>query len=144
MTVYEKVMIHSPRVHRSPNRHWIIFGPSANWPSKRSLWELITSTLPSSELDAGALTIVGLLFLVSAGGGTGLPSASSCRKGQEGLLQFWYLQSNLLGPTVSPSTTEGLTWLLIHSGSLHSFPLSQASSLSTMPVFWSATGLGWL
>ena len=41
-----------------------------------------------------------------AGGGMGLPSASSCRKGQAVFVQFWYLHNNLDGPAESPKVRK--------------------------------------
>jgi len=52
-------------------------------------------------LGAGASLAV--LAAVRAGGGIGLPWASSCRNAQAGFVQFRYLHSNLDGPAVSPT-----------------------------------------
>jgi hypothetical protein len=51
----------------------------------------------------GAGADLAVLAAVRAGGGIGLPWASSCRNAQAGLVQFRYLHSNRDGPAVSPA-----------------------------------------
>lgn len=72
-----------------------------------------TSTSPSSpsETSPAPAAISSAFFAfasfaafaaVKAGGGIGLPSASSCRNAHAGLVQFWYLHKSRLGPADSP------------------------------------------